>query len=128
MDEIDAMSGAAQLRARLVGEIPADDATRQVDAIISSARQLQRRRRHPWLRSPPASPMLRAEDITLTPNRQAPSLLRLELGNDVHVVFDSAADDTAEQAAAMRKLARLAAEAAEELERRTAAQITETDR
>ena len=57
---------------------------------------------------------LRAEDITLTPNRQAPSLLRLELGNDVHVVFDSAADDTAEQAAAMRKLARLAAEAAEE--------------
>ena len=71
---------------------------------------------------------IRAGEIKLVPNKQAPQLLRLELCDDVHITLDRDAPDTAGQAAAMRKLARLATEAAEDLERHAAAQITKADR
>ena len=71
---------------------------------------------------------IRAEDITVTPNEKAPHLLRLNLCDDVRIVLDRDAADAAGQAAAMRKLARLATEVAEELELQAAPQITEADR
>jgi hypothetical protein len=59
---------------------------------------------------------IRAGDITLTPRPGVPSLLRLDLGGGVRIMLDSAADDSAGLAAAMRRLAEVAAEAAEQLE------------
>lgn len=59
---------------------------------------------------------IRAEEITLTPNEKAPHLLRLELCDEVRIVLSSDRD-VPEQAAAMRRLAQLATEAAEELDR-----------
>jgi hypothetical protein len=60
---------------------------------------------------------IRAGGMQLTPNKTAPHLLRLDICEDVRIVLDRDAADTAEQAAAMRELARLATEAAEDLER-----------
>jgi hypothetical protein len=60
---------------------------------------------------------IRAGDMELTPNEQAPQLLRLDVCEDVRIVLDRDSADTAEQAAAMRRLAELAAEAAQDLER-----------
>ena len=60
----------------------------------------------------------RAGEMRLRQNEKAPQLFRLELCMDVQVVLDRGAADVAEQAAAMRELARLATEAAEDLERR----------
>jgi hypothetical protein len=60
---------------------------------------------------------LKPGDITLTPNQSAPRMMRLDLGTDVHIVLDSGAADAAQQAAAMRRLAEVATEAADWLER-----------
>jgi hypothetical protein len=60
------------------------------------------------------------DGITLTPNEKAPDLLRLQLCEDIRIVLEGDSDDTARQAAAMRKLSGLAAEAAAELERQAA--------
>lgn len=64
---------------------------------------------------------LRAEDVKLVPNPMNPRLLALYFDRSARIVLDRGAADTAEQAAAMRRLARLAAEAAEDLERAAAA-------
>ena len=64
---------------------------------------------------------IRAGGMRLSPNDQTPQLLRLYLCEEVRLVLDRDAADTAEQAAAMRRLAGLAAEAAEDLERAAAA-------
>ena len=55
-------------------------------------------------------------DVTLTPSGSRFTLMRLDIGR-VRVMLDRAAPDAAGQAVAMRELARLATEAAEELER-----------
>ena len=61
---------------------------------------------------------IRAGDMALTPNPSTPQLLRLNICEDVRIILDRDTSDTAEQAAAMRELARLATEAAEDLEGR----------
>ena len=61
---------------------------------------------------------LRADDIRLRPNEPG---IRLELGSDVNITAGHVPSKAADEAAAMRKLAEVATEAAEELERRTAA-------
>jgi hypothetical protein len=61
---------------------------------------------------------LRADDIRLRPNEPG---IRLELGSDVIITAGHVPSKAADEAAAMRKLAEVATEAAEELERRTAA-------
>ena len=60
---------------------------------------------------------IRASGMALSPNPGAPHLLRLDICEGVRIVLDRDAADTAEQAEAMRVLARLATEAAEDLER-----------
>jgi hypothetical protein len=67
---------------------------------------------------------IRAGDMALTPNEQAPELLRLILCEDVRIVLRRDRETAAGQAAAMRELARLATEAAEDLEK-AAGQVTE---
>jgi hypothetical protein len=67
---------------------------------------------------------IRAEDMALTPNEQAPELLRLDICEDVRIVLRRHRETAAGQAAAMRELARLATEAAEDLEK-AAAQVME---
>src|ERR1039457_7537349 len=61
---------------------------------------------------------LRADDIRLRPNEPG---IRLELGRDVNITAGYVPSKAADEAAAMRKLAEVATEAADELERRTAA-------
>jgi hypothetical protein len=64
---------------------------------------------------------IRAEDMALTENKNDPRLLRLDVCEDVRIVLDRNDDPRiAEQAAAMRELARLATAAAEDLERQAA--------
>lgn len=63
---------------------------------------------------------IRPGGMTLTPNEHTPQLLRLHLCDDARIVLDREAHDTAQQAEAMRVLARLATEAAEDLERHAA--------
>jgi hypothetical protein len=63
---------------------------------------------------------VRADSISLEQNSQAPKLFRLQLCNDVGIILDRDAADIAGQAAAMRELARLATEAAEDLEKAAA--------
>lgn len=63
---------------------------------------------------------IRAGGMCLSPNERTPQLLRLYLCEDVRFVLDRDAPDTAGQAAAMRRLAELATEAAEDLERHAA--------
>ena len=60
---------------------------------------------------------IRASGMALSPNPGTPHLLRLDLCDGVRIVLNRDAADTAEQAEAMRELARLATEAAEDLER-----------
>lgn len=60
---------------------------------------------------------IRSEGMALTGNPKAPHLLRLDICEDVRIVLARDGDDTAGQAVAMRKLAELATEAAEDLER-----------
>jgi hypothetical protein len=59
-----------------------------------------------------------ADDISLSPNEQSPGLLRLHLTKDFRLIIGGAAGDAAQEAAAMRRLAEVAAEASAELERR----------
>ena len=66
---------------------------------------------------------IRAEDITLK-RHEGHAPVYLELGNLVYVTLGDPGSEALE-AAAMRRLAEVAAEAAEELERRAAAQVTE---
>jgi hypothetical protein len=63
---------------------------------------------------------IRAGGMKLSPNESSPALLRLQVCEDVRFVLDRDAADTAGQAAAMRRLAELATEAAEDLERHAA--------
>jgi hypothetical protein len=64
---------------------------------------------------------IRADDIALKRHDTIPAVLYLELGNLVYLTVGSSPEDEALEAAAMRKLARVATEAAEDLERRAAA-------
>lgn len=59
---------------------------------------------------------IRAGGMALKPNDKAPQLLRLNICEDVGIVLNRDADDTALQAEAMRELAGLASQAAEDLE------------
>lgn len=63
---------------------------------------------------------IRAGDIALSPNEKSPGMLRLHLTEDVRLIIGGSSGDAAAEAEAMRRLEAVAAEAAEELERRVA--------
>ena len=58
----------------------------------------------------------RAAAMRIEQNQTTPPLFRLQLCDDVSIILDREAGDAGEQAAAMRRLAELATQAAADLE------------